>query len=149
MWEVFKSEGKKFMKDAVQWNAEKVARKNNFAVDSRDNTLHYLYTQVMLNATEENHKALQKEIDHRLKVDKFFADAFPHHLEAVKKGTTPLPTDFECYRLLIQTYEKECEAIDDYTLKYMKAFVAECEGLKSAPAAVDGTVHRIKKMCKK
>jgi len=37
--------------------------------------------------------------------------------------------------------------MDDYSLKYMKAFVAECEGMKSFPAAIEETVHRISTTC--
>jgi len=70
-------------------------------------------------------------------VDSRFESIFPTHVEAVKGNTTPLPTDFECYRKLVDAYETSCEKMDDYSLKYMKYFVAECEGLKSIPGASD------------
>jgi len=80
-------------------------------------------------------------------VDERFEKAFPLHMEAVKNNTTPLPTDFECYRKLINAYESSCEKMDDYSLKYMKAFVAECEGMKSLPGASDESVKRIEAVC--
>jgi len=122
-------------------------RKNEFAVDSRDVKLHWLYNNVMADPSTENHKALQDEINHRMKVDKIFEEAFPKHIEAVRKATTPLPTEFECYRKLITAYEEKCMEVSDYTLKYFKAFVAECEGLKSFPEAVDQSVERLAGVC--
>lgn len=117
------------MKHILEKHAPSTHIKNEFAVDSRDIKLHYLYNKVMQESTPENHKALQEELDHRMKVDKIFEEAFPRHMEAVKNNTTPLPTDFDCYRKLVETYEAQCEKMDDYSLKYMKAFVAECEGI--------------------
>ena len=46
----------------------------------------------------------------------------------MKNGTTPnptKPTDFKCYRKLINRYEEQCESLDDYSLKYLKTFAAE------------------------
>jgi legumain len=147
MWQFFKNEGKKFLKDVAQIDADSIAAKNNFGVDSRDNMLHYRYAQVMENPSFENHQALQNELEHRMQVDNFFKLVFPHHMKAVENKTTPLPTQFDCYRRLISTYQEVCESIDDYTLKYMKVFVAECEGLRSVPSAIDSTIHRMKKAC--
>jgi hypothetical protein len=78
-----------------------------------------------------------------MKVDQIFENAFPTYIEAVKKGTTPLPTEFDCYRKLVSAYEEKCMEVDDYTLKYFKAFVAECEGLKSFPEAVENSINRL------
>ena len=147
LWKVLKHEGKQLAKDLLEWDAAEIDRKNTFAVDSRDNQLHYLYGQVMINPSEENQRALQAEIDHRLRVDTIFEQAFGHHMEAIKGNKTPLPTDFDCYRKLIATYEEKCGEVSDYTLKYFKAFVAECESIKAFPAAVDSTVHRIEATC--
>ena len=101
--------------------------KSDFTVDSRDNELHFLYNQVLSNPSIVNQEALQKEIAHRIKVDKRFEAIFPDHMEAVRGSTVPLPTNFDCYRSLIDQYSEKCEIMDDYSLKYMKAFVAECE----------------------
>jgi legumain len=150
-WHMLKQHGKQVLKDVVEWDEHKPSTfmKNEYAVDSRDVQLHYLYNRVMQDASPENHKALQAELDHRMKVDEYFAEVFPNHIEAVRKGTTPLPTDFDCYRKLVDTYEENCEKMDDFSLKYMKAFVAECEGMKSFPAAIEESVIRITKACTK
>lgn len=122
-------------------------KKNDYAVDSRDVKMHYLYNKVMRTPSLENSQALQEELNHRTKMDTLFEKLFPVHMEAIKNKTTPLPTDFDCYRNLVETFEAECEKLDDYSLKYAKAFVAECEGMKSFPAAREETVHRIQTTC--
>jgi len=146
-WKQFKHFGKNALKDISHWDEAVAYKKNEFAVDSRDIQLHYLYNQVMTDPTPEANAALQSEIAHRMKMDKLFSDLFPMHMDAVKNNSTPLPTDFDCYRTLIQTFETQCEKIDDYTLKYMKAFVAECEGMKSFPEKINDTVDRITNKC--
>lgn len=80
-------------------------------------------------------------------LDNLFEKMFPQHIEAVKNSTTPLPTDFDCYRSLIETFEDSCERLDDYGLKYMKAFVAQCEGMKSYPEQIEVTKTMIKDTC--
>jgi len=122
-------------------------RKNTFAVDSRDNKLHYLYNKYMRNTTEENAEALQKEIDYRMKIDKTFEEIFPHHMEGLKAGTLALPSDFDCYKSLIAKYEEQCGKLDDYSFKFAGTFAAECEALKAFPSAIDSTHHRINKVC--
>ena len=72
---------------------------------------------------------------------------FPSHVEAVKNKTVPLPTDFDCYRELIETFETKCEKFTDYSMKHMNYLVAECEGMKSFPEARKATVSRMTSMC--
>jgi hypothetical protein len=103
----------------------------------------------MRSPTTENHQALADEVAHRMKIDNIFETAFPAHMEGIKKGAKFLPTDFECYRNLMTKFEEKCgEKLDDYSLKYAKAFVAECEALKAFPSAIDATMHRLDKACK-
>jgi len=139
--------GRSFFDDALGFKEDDAERKNQFAVDSRDVQLHYLYNKVITDPSTENQQALADEIDHRMKMDKMFEELFPHHMEAVKSGAKILPTDFECYRTLIESFEEKCEKLDDYSLKYAKAFVAECEAFKTYPSAIDGTLHRLDKVC--
>lgn len=131
-WHNLKNVAKDVLKEVLV-NDNDVERKNEFAVDSRDVNLHYLFNKVMSDPSKKNNLALQKEITHRMEVAKTFETLFPQHIDAVKNNTTPLPTDFQCYRKLVNTYERCCERMDDYSLKYMKYFVAECEGIKSIP----------------
>jgi legumain len=88
-WKKLKYEGKKFLTE--QLDTPEIERKNKFAVDSRDNKLHFLYNKYMRNSTDENAKALQEEIDHRMKTDQRFEEIFPHHMEGLKKGSLALP----------------------------------------------------------
>jgi len=147
LWAKFKHWGKNKLVDITKWDEAKSAQKNDFAVDSRDIKLHYLYSKVQANPTLENTKELTAELEHRMQVDEYFATVFPNHIDAVKSNSTPLPTDFDCYRSLIEAYETSCERMDDYSLKYMKAFVAECEGIKSFPEMVGQSVTRIQEAC--
>ena len=145
-WHNLKHAAKDILQDVLV-DQKDVDRKNEFAVDSRDIQLHYLYNLVITEPSRENSEALQKEITHRMAVDQRFETIFPHHVEAVKNNTTPLPTDFECYRKLVDTYENSCEKMDEYSLKYMKYFVAECEGMKSVPGASAKSAERIQNHC--
>jgi len=124
-----------------------IFRKNEFAVDSRDNNLHFWYNMVLTEPTQENYDGLNNEIAHRMKVDKIFETAFPAHMDAIKNGSKVLPTDFECYRKMIAQYEDKCEPISDYTLKYLKAFVAECEAMKVFPEMQEASLQKITDAC--
>ena len=103
-----------------------------------------IYNNVVNHPSAENNAALQAEINHRMKIDTFFKDLYPQHIDSVPV----LPTDFTCYRKLIETYEEHCEAITDYTMKYFRLFVAECEGMKSVPDALGASVQKLEDACK-
>jgi len=121
--------------------------KNESAVNSRDINLHYLYSQVMLNATPEATDKLTTALNQRMVVDKRFASMFPVHMEAFNKSETPIPTDYTCYRSLIDTYENACGKFDDYSMKYMSVLAAECEGIKSVPENMPKSIVKIQESC--
>ena len=121
--------------------------KNESAVDSRDINLHYLYSQVMANPSAEATTALTEALNQRMVVDKRFNAMFPNHMTAFNKSEISAPTDYSCYRTLIDTYEASCGKFDDYSMKYMKIFAAECEGLKSFPENQVKSVDTIKNSC--
>ena len=58
----------------------------------------------------------------------------------------PNPTKFECLRSLMSTYEEHCGSFDDYSLKYVKYLVRECEALPEIHSLIP-TFDRIKAMC--
>ena len=122
--------------------------KNYSSVNSRDINLNYLYGKVMSNPTMENTKALTDALNQRMTVDKRFKTMFPTHFDDVLNGNAPVPTDYECYRTLIDTYESNCEKFDDYSMKYMATLAAECEGIKSVPEAIKGSIGKIQNECK-
>ena len=146
-WKNLKHKAKEFVQHHVEKHSDHTARKNDMAVNSRDIKLHYLYTRVKSDPSIENMNALQEEIKKRTDVDTRFNSLFPQHMEAIKNKTTPLPTDFECLRTLVDAYETHCEKMDDYSLKWVSAFVAQCEGMKSFPEGVLTTVDKIKTEC--
>jgi len=117
-------------------------------VMARDIKMSNLYSKYMRNSSQENLDALQAEITHRSETDKLFAKLFPAHIEAVLAKKTPLPTDFECYRTLVNAFEASCGKFTDYSMKYMRALVAECEGSLSYPAYRQDTIKNFEKECK-
>lgn len=135
LWNKVKHIGKNMLKDAVHWDEFSSQRKNDFAVDSRDIKLHYLYYRVKEEPSSENMEALQQELKARTELDNVFAEMFPVHMQAIKDNAVPDPTDFDCLRDLVDQFGNKCTNFDDYSLKWIKALVAECEGMKSFPAA--------------
>lgn len=125
-------------------------RKNDFAVDSRDVKLHYLYNTVLHDPSQENQEALKAELAHRLQIDTLFNDAAGPFMEDIKKGeAVTVPQDFDCYRELIDNFERSCGMADAYTFKYFKVFAAQCEAAKHYPPAKDGFKTQMKETCEK
>jgi len=147
-WKLLKSGAKNLVKDIFDIDEKMAYIKNESAVNSRDIGLHYLYNRVMLDATPEATNNLTEALNARMTVDKRFASLFPVHMEAFNKNESPIPTDFDCYRSLIDTYEKSCGKFDDYSMKYMGVLAAECEGLKSVPENMPKSIAKIQDACK-
>ena len=64
---------------------------------------------------------------------------------------SPLPTDFECYRSMIEAYEENCFDQDEYSLRYFKAFVHECEAMTNFPEGasfINATLAKFEEVCK-
>jgi legumain len=146
-WKSMKTLGKKFMKDVTKWDEIASSRKNDFAVDSRDIKLHYLYNKVKEDPSIENMTALQEELQYRTEIDKLFAEMFPAHFETSKNRTFPNPTDFDCLKNLIDKYEEQCIKFDEYSLKWVSSIVSECEGTLAFPAAREESVKKITATC--
>lgn len=53
-WSAFKGIGKDILSSQMGWDAAHTARKNDFAVGVRDINLHYLYSKVLTDPSEEN-----------------------------------------------------------------------------------------------
>jgi len=139
--------GLEFIDDALSIDQYEMERKNTFAVDSRDIKLHYYYNKVMKNPTSENHAALQAEIDHRMKIDQIFETAFgQEHMDLVRAGETAQVQNYDCYRTLINQFETQCEKLDDYSLKYAKALVHECE-TNTYKLGLESSLEKINNAC--
>jgi legumain len=146
-WQLIKSSAKSLAKDIFDIDQKMSFIKNESAVNSRDIGLHYLYNRVMLDATPEATNELTAALNLRMTVDKRFATMFPNHMEAYNKSELPTPTDFECYRSLIDTYESSCGKFDDYSMKYMGVLAAECEGTKAVPEVRSSSITKIQETC--
>jgi legumain len=135
--------GKNLLKDIVKWDEASAMDKVEASVDSRDIKMHYLYNKVTAEPSMDNMNALQAELKFRAHVDATMDKLFPVHFAAAEANNTPLPTDFDCLRDIIDKYEQSCHKLEDYSLKWVKLMVAECEGMKSFPAAREETLNRI------
>jgi hypothetical protein len=58
----------------------------------------------------------------------------------------PQPRKFECLRTLMESFEESCGRMDDYSLKYVKYFVKECESLPDA-FSISPSIKRIQNAC--
>jgi len=58
----------------------------------------------------------------------------------------PNPTKFDCLRSLMDPFEESCGKMDDYSLKYVKYFVKECESLPEVFSLLP-SLERIKNAC--
>jgi len=95
----------------------------------------------------ETYQAFTDEMNHRQKVDTFFQNVFPQHMEAVKNKTTPRPitdADFECYEQLIDAYNYHCGQASDYSFKYFGSFVAECSHLQFYPEMTETVSNKMR-----
>jgi len=128
---------------AVDNEAKKDDKRHISAINSRDAILHHLYAKTMNKPTHKAHLDLASEVNSRMRSDHVFED-FAGELN--DNQTFPAPRNFDCLKYLINTYDEQCGGFDDYSLKYVKYLVKECESL-TAPSAVDASVHRLVKSC--
>jgi legumain len=150
-WSALKSMGKSFLKEQVGWNDYHTAQKNDFAVDVRDIDMHYLYTKVAQDPSEENQKALMDELNNRLATDKRFEQLFPQFFQQVKDKTWPsLELDqYDCYRNLIDLYNENCGEADTYAMKYFGNFVHQCQAIKYYAGAENDFKTKLADVCPK
>jgi len=124
--------------------AKDLSMRQTYTVDSRNAKLSQLYGNVINNPSTRAHLELQQEISHRMKADLVF-EKIIGNLDFNQEFS--LPRNFDCLRALVNTYEANCEPLSDYSLKYVKFLVNECEAL-SVKSAVDGIAHKIQRVCR-
>uniref|UniRef100_A0A7S3IIS0 Legumain prodomain domain-containing protein n=1 Tax=Strombidium inclinatum TaxID=197538 RepID=A0A7S3IIS0_9SPIT len=149
LWNQIKHKTPKMIKDMFEINAES-QRKALSAVSSRDIDLHFWYNIAVDEPTEENLQALQDYITYRKKVDDTVEAIFGTEFMSNLEGTKNLPTDFECYRTMINKFQEQCFEADGYNMKYYKAFVAHCEFAKNFPEGeelVQKTLDKMDEVC--
>lgn len=94
-------------------------------VDSRDAKLHHLYHKYMNSKHHSHALDLQREINHRMKIDNIFNE-FKEKLD-IKDDESHIPTDTTCLGAAITAFEKKCGKFSDYSLKYVKEISKACE----------------------
>ena len=79
---------------------------------------------------------LMKEIGKMMMVDEVFAqflDTYASNVHECRISAAEecsddfIPKDFDCLRSLVGTYEAHCGKFDDYSRKFIKYLVRECE----------------------
>jgi len=118
------------------------SKRHMSAVSSRDIKLNHLYAVVQRRKSHKAQLDLSFEVTKRMRTDHVF-DSFK-----VATGTNAMngpvrPRNFDCLKTLISSYDKECGKMDDYSLQYVKHFVAACE----SGLGVESLVNTIKGSC--
>jgi hypothetical protein len=102
--------------------------KHMSSVDSRDAKVQHFMAKVM-HGGEQNHKAqldLSAELTYRMRLDHSFENYTPVNL-LMSSAEPVLPTRFDCLRTMVQTFKDNCGKLEDYSLKFVKHLVADCE----------------------
>jgi len=89
--------------------------------------LNYLYANLVLDKTPEAKKALTHELNYRKHINHIF-HAFAASLGMNTKAAPEiLPKNFDCLRMMVDTYKEHCGVFKDYEMKFGSYFVAACE----------------------
>ena len=118
-------------------------------VSSRDIYMHHLYSKALTSHSRKVKIELMRELNHMMYVDEVFSvflDQSIHKIhecrfksESSVEGFKPedefdsecnddfIPKDFDCLRSFMATYEQNCGKMNDYSRKFVKFFVRECE----------------------
>lgn len=119
-----------FVKDTVaQWINGPVSKANKTAptkhrnlVNSRDIKLHYLIDKHANEMNDNSMAELNEEIMMRKTFDSIFTEIKPLH----EDKPIALDTDFDCYKNLINFFERTCGKFTEYGMKYMRSFYDIC-----------------------
>jgi len=146
-----------FTASLLKKSKSKKTKRNS--VDSRDaklNSLYYMYLRSDKTDLHRSHlaaAALEKELKHRVHTDMFFSDL----ALALTINTKDFDTVFHakasragylstCYKRAIQTYEKKCERLSDYSLQYARVLANVCER-SSTDLQARAVFDKITEMC--
>jgi len=119
------------------------SNRHSSTVSSRDAKMHHLYAKVAEGGNHKAHLDLSTEINHRMRVDNVFAEFKGHNLQADQYHA---PKNFDCLRSLVEAYKENCGALEDYSLKYVKYLVQECETL-SNPSDYQESIQKLLNAC--
>ena len=89
---------------------------------------------------------MTQELNKRMQADHLFEQFATQFPVTGNNEEWPKPTKFDCLRTLVDTYEEHCGRFDDYSLKYVKYLVKECESLPEI-FSMEPSVNKIKSAC--
>ena len=102
---------------------------------------------VIEDGSHKAHLDLQIELSKRMKMDHIFEEFAKDMPVTVTNGEEfPNPTNFECLRTLMDTFEEHCGKFDDYSLKFVKYLVKECESMPEIYSLLP-SIQKIKSVC--
>ena len=98
-------------------------------MSSRDIKLNHLYSMVQRKNSHLAQLDLSFELNKRMRVDHVFEafNAATGAARAIAENGRPAVSNFECLKALMNTFETSCGRMDDYSLQFVKYFVAACE----------------------
>ena len=100
----------------------------------------------MEDPTHIHHIELSTELNNRMRADHFFEEFAKGFPQTNMNEEWPSPSNYECLRALMDTYEEHCGKFDDYSLKYVKYLVKECESFPEV-FSLQPTRERIQALC--
>ena len=105
------------------------ARRHYSAVSSRDIKLNHLYSMVQRKNSHMAQLDLSFELTKRMRVDHVFEafNAATGAARAIAENGRPAVSNFDCLKALMTTFDTSCGRMDDYSLQFVKYFVAACE----------------------
>lgn len=126
---------------------EEDSKKHASAVSSRDAKLNHLYTIVQRRKSHKAQLDLSFEITSRMRADHVF-EAFIQSTgvqKAIDAAMAPVrPTNFDCLKQLVSTYDHSCGKMDDYSLQFVKYLMYACE---LSTFHMDKLVSHVKAAC--
>ena len=101
-------------------------------VNARDAKLHFLMGRYNSSQGLFAHDDLANEIRHRMALDTAFFSLFPdiYEVEGKEFYLEPpkrVPSDFDCLRFLMESFENKCMPFSEYGLGHVKYIVEFCE----------------------
>ena len=114
------------------WDNYTKKNMNRPKVNSRDAKLHFLMSRYNSSQGLFAHDDLANEIRHRMALDTAFFSLFPDiyehdgHLVTIDPPSRT-PTDFDCLRFLMESFENKCMPFSEYGLGHVKYIVEFCE----------------------
>ena len=118
-------------------------RRHMSAVSSRDVKLNHLYAVVQRRNSHMAQLDLSFEITKRMRADHVFEsfNLATGAARSIEESGNARVSNFDCLKTLMATYDNECDKMDDYSLQFVKYFVAACESTFHVTKLVEVVKH--------